>query len=164
VITISLIRYIPLTQGQLAIVDGAQYRRVSRFKWCALKRPRNFYAGRTTRLGGKQVTQLMHALLTGYRQTDHIDACGLNNQRWNLRPCTQGQNVANARKRLNCISEYKGVSWFPKTEQWVVHIRSNGKGKNLGYFDDEIEAAKAYDTAATALFGNFARLNFPAPK
>jgi len=64
--------------------------------------------------------------------------------------------------KLGGTSRFKGVSWFERDKKWQVHIKYNGKGKNLGRFSSEIEAATAYNTAATELFGEFARLNeFP---
>jgi hypothetical protein len=35
--------------------------------------------------------------------------------------------------------------------------------KHVGVFKSEVEAAMAYDAAAISRFGDFARLNFPAP-
>ena len=40
-------------------------------------------------------------------------------------------------------------------------ICHNGRTINLGWFDDEFEAAQAYDRAAREYFGAFAYLNFP---
>lgn len=39
-------------------------------------------------------------------------------------------------------------------------IMVDRKAKHIGYYDDEIEAAKAYDSVAQELFGDYARLNF----
>ena len=46
-------------------------------------------------------------------------------------------------------------------DKWVARIRSHGKVYYLGFFDDEVEAAKARDRKAYELHGKFAYLNFP---
>jgi TPR repeat protein len=66
-------------------------------------------------------------------------------------------------------STYRGVSWNKRVNKWVANIRSDGKKRHLGSFEDEEEAAKAYDKAARAHHGEKAQrfrmqLNFPTEK
>lgn len=45
-----------------------------------------------------------------------------------------------------------------------VRIKQNGSDLIVGDFDDEVEAAKAYDRKARELHGDKALINFPVPK
>ncbi|GAB4815454.1 hypothetical protein N2152v2_002500 [Parachlorella kessleri] len=58
-------------------------------------------------------------------------------------------------------SPYNGVSWDKRKHKWFSQIQQHGKRHFLGYFDDEVEAARAYDRAALRLYGASAQLNFP---
>jgi hypothetical protein len=92
---------------------------------------------------------------------DHIDGNGLNNQKNNLRLCSSAQNARNRRPTSKPYSKYKGVSWHKRNKKWEVRIAKSGKSTYLGTFEDELEAALAYDRKAEELFGEFAYLNFP---
>jgi hypothetical protein len=48
-------------------------------------------------------------------------------------------------------SKYRGVSWDKSRNQWEARIKVAGKLEHLGYFDDEAEAARAFDTRAAEL-------------
>ena len=162
-------RRIPLTQGYFAIVDPQDYQRLSKYKWrlCRTKGKNVLYAERSVRLaGGKYSRILMHRQLIeapeGY-VIDHMNGCGLDNRRANLRLATAAQNAWNSNKR-NPRSGYKGV-WFAKDKRmWRASIVCKGRRKHLGYFRDKIDAAKAYDDAAKTYHKEFARLNFPGRK
>ena len=58
-------------------------------------------------------------------------------------------------------SKYKGVHWHKNHRKWLARITFEKNTIHLGYFRNEIEAAKAYDEAAKKYHGEFASLNFP---
>lgn len=105
----------------------------------------------------------LHALLLNPKkgiQVDHIDHNGLNNQRENLRACTNAENSCNQRKRRSA-SKYKGVYHDRRAlaRPWQASIKYNYRRIFLGYYVSEEAAAFAYNAAAKKYHGRFARLN-----
>ncbi|MFC1794103.1 HNH endonuclease [Planctomycetota bacterium] len=158
-------RRIPLTQGKYTIVDQDDFERLNKHKWYAVKSTNTFYARRTRRAGKKYVFIMMHRDVIHPPENllvDHINRNGLDNRKSNLRLATCAQNSYNRTYfRKSKSSKYTGVSWNKLRKIWIVVIRYNCKNKFLGYFKDEIQAAKAYDKAAKKYHGEFASLNFP---
>lgn len=56
---------------------------------------------------------------------------------------------------------FKGVTLNETRTAYVAAITVDGKVRRLGEYLSEVDAARAYDRAAVAHFGAFARLNFP---
>jgi hypothetical protein len=152
-----LICYIPLTRGLHAIVDAADYKWLSQYKWFA-SRAKVPYACRTE----KRTTVMMHRLIMQPPKgmvVDHRNGNGLDNRRGNLRVCTQEQNMQNSRGRAVRKSRFKGV--FPRGDRWQATVTHHGDTDYLGLFDDEVEAAMARDRRALEVFGASAWLNLP---
>ena len=91
---------------------------------------------------------------------DHKDINSVNNHISNLRWCNQRENNQNRSKNKNGTSMYKGVCFHKKANKWRAQIQHNGHKIHLGLYDDEVEAAHAYDRKAIELFSVFAKLNF----
>ena len=53
-------------------------------------------------------------------------------------------------KTSGSSSRYRGVGWQKANKKWQVRITVGGKVKSLGYFADEIAAARAYDAFVIA--------------
>ncbi len=149
-------RSIELTQGKVTYVDDEDFVALNKFKWCARKNRKVFYAIR--RSGNK--TEQMHAVIMKTPkglQTDHIDGDGLNNQRSNLRVCTQSENRMNTGGYKNNKSGFRGVYWKAETKKWAAQITAGGKQFSLGYFKTKELAHEAYCRACVKYHGEFAR-------
>jgi hypothetical protein len=95
---------------------------------------------------------------------DHINRNGLDNREANVRQATNSENNYNRRKpNKNTSSKYKGV-YRHRGKTWRAMIKVNKKNMHIGSFDDELEAAKAYDKAALVYQGKYAAINFPPRK
>lgn len=154
---------IPLTNGLFAKVDESDFEILSKFNWQAVNN-RKYYARRHIMIDGKKSKIYMHREIMGVTKSDvfvdHIDGDGLNNTRANLRVASHSENLANVPKRNGTSSKYRGVNFKKSTGKWQVQIQHNNKMHWVGSFNNEIEAAKAYDKKAVELFGAFAQLNF----
>jgi hypothetical protein len=112
----------------------------------------------------------LRRIITGFAGTEmnigHANGDPLDCRRENLVVRTPTQRTWTKRKSLTIggrppTSRYKGVGWHSQTKKWIARIYVAGRGHYLGVYQDEADAADAYDTAARKYFGEHAWLNFP---
>ena len=152
---------IPLTQGQVAIVDDEDFVLMGDYKWSLSS---SGYACRDQYINGKPKRLYMHRVIMGNPcngyEVDHINGNSLDNRHKNLRLVTHRQNLANQKKQNRKLSSiYKGVYFDKATGKWRGQVGSKGKKYALGRFITEREAALAYNKAAIEHFGQYANLN-----
>ena len=145
-----------------ATVDDEDYDDLAQWTWTSEKRGSRVYARRLSYEGSARRSIYMHrqiaeraGLVQQECDIDHADGNGLNNCRLNLRPATRSQNNANQRLSVRNRSGFKGVYWSRAARKWAAQL---GR-KYLGLFENPLDAAIAYNNAAIARFGEFARLN-----
>ncbi len=146
-----------LPNGDSFFIDTADFPLVSRYKWSRMK---NGYFKAS--LGSREKGHvLLHRLLMNPPDdmvVDHINGDKSNCKRSNLRICTQAENSRNASLNKNNICGYKGVYFDPRRKRWYSRIHM-GRTHSLGGFETAEDAALAYDVAAEALHGDFAKGN-----
>jgi len=171
-------------ERKFTIVDPADFYRLNSFYWLTCGKNDNLYAARLVRLkSGRLGTVLMHreiyfncsnahlsnlsrpvlhSFSDGGSVVDHINTDSLDNRKANLRLATYSQNSCNSRRdKSNTYSRFRGVSFSKRKGKWFAAIRANGKKIWLGYFENELDAAKVYDNAAREYHKEFAQVNFP---
>lgn len=145
------------SKGDFAKVDLEDYKYLNQYKWFLAP---SGYAVRIVYSDNRSKTIYMHREVMQTpkgTKTDHINRDKIDNRRGNLRLCNQSQNLGNQIGRGK-LSSYKGV--FPKGNTFRASIKFERKDFYLGYYPEEVTAAKAYDKAARFLFGPFALTNF----
>jgi hypothetical protein len=152
------VRYIALTGGLFAIVDAADFEWLNKYTWRA-EGGTEGYALATIKGKGVRMHRLIMNAPAGM-VVDHVNGNRRDNRRGNLRVCTPVDNSRN-RRGFGRTSRFKGVYRDGRTGKWLARICLKYKQIHIGCFNDEVEAARAYDRKARELFGAFAYLNFP---
>lgn len=135
-----------------ALVDDADFDVVAGHHWHVSS---TGYAAAT--IGGKR--HYMHRMIMNPPNAfmvDHIDGDKLNNQRANLRICTNGENMRNKLEMSGNKSGHRGVCRKKNHRRWTATIKLNKRNIHLGYFDTAEEAIGARLKAETEHFGAFA--------
>ena len=138
--------------GQYIIVDKDDYVKFNCFKW-------HLSDGYAKRRAGFNKNVYLHREIMGNPelQVDHINRDKLDCRKSNLRLATPREQSLNSKPKNG---KYKGVHFYKSRGNWSAQIGVKGKNIFLGYFDNPLSAAKAYDQAAKEHFGEFAYLNF----
>lgn len=154
-------REIKLSNSNLTFsIDDSLYDKVNNHTWYLEKSRSKSYP--RTRINNKLIR--LHRFILDLKDSkihvDHINGDTLNNTIENLRICSNSENLRSVGKmNKKCSSKYKGVVLVKanKHKKWAAVISN----KYYKTFTSELEAAKAYDIAARALYGSYSCLNFP---
>ncbi len=151
------VRRIPLSNGEYALVDAADFERLNRHQWRLMG---SGYVCRSEK--GKLI--YMHREVMGAAKgelVDHKDRNRRNNYRSNLHICTPSENGYNHAKRAGSVSSYRGVFRRPSDGRLYGRAYFEREYVWLGFFDNEVDAARAYDRRVVELGITCAYLNFP---
>lgn len=149
---------IPLTKGQVAIVDDADYEYLMQWKWC--------YSGSYAKRRAKKNeeghrTIYMHRVIAKPQEdevVDHINRNKLDNRRSNLRCLSdETQNLLNQGLSKRNKTGARGVVRLPagrrKPQRYVAYISVKDKTKYLGTFLTVSEAEQARIDASIKYHG-----------
>jgi hypothetical protein len=152
---------ITLPCGRIALIDDQDYEICSSLKMYAEIQNNTVYVRVLYKyLKGRVYYKKLHRLILDISDkkidVDHRDGNGLNNCRNNLRVCSHSDNLKNRKPRGT--SKYMGVSRH-LGKYWLAKININGIQIHLGSFQNEDDAAVAYNIAAIKTGNGFYRLN-----
>jgi len=157
-------KLIELSQGRVAVVDDEDFKWLSKWNWYyhRLKQRNTGYAVRGDySKSQKQRVSMQITIMEHYKcwrhgkEVDHINTCGCDNRKENLRFATLSQQNANKRQQSNNTSGVVGVNWCEAAGKWIARIGINGKRKYLGVFVNKKDAIAARRQAEIKYFGEY---------
>jgi hypothetical protein len=154
-------KQIPLTQGQVAIVDDWHYDELKQFKWHARwsKYTQSYYADRNEGKAPFRKRILMQRQIMKTppgMECDHKNHNTLDNQEHNLRNVTKQQNRMNKKAYTNNLLGEKCIR--RDGESFRVRIKKDGQVVYSKSFKTLDEAVTARDEAIMKHHGEFSYL------
>lgn len=145
-------KLIPLSNGKFTKVDNEDFEKLKDINW---------YFSKTGYADNRKLGKLHRYVMkvSDNMFIDHINGDKLDNRRSNLRICSVQENNCNVDSRKGSSSHFKGVSFNKLSSKFEAYITHKGFREHLGLYDNEQEAALAYNKRAIELHGEFARLN-----
>jgi hypothetical protein len=152
-------KQIPLTQGQVALVDDWRYEELKQWKWQAQwdESAQCFYATRREGKGPFRRAISMHRQIMNTpkgMQCDHRNHDTLDNQEHNLRNATNSQNQMNKGVQSNNKLGEKCIS--PHPDGYRVQVHKDGEVVFNTTFRSLDDARLARDEAIEKYHGEFA--------
>lgn len=154
------------------LIDEEDYNRIKKYHWTVAFKPdiNNFYikCHPKSSKSSQRTTEKLHRFIMNAPEGSHVDHINhntLDNRKSNLRICTHEENCRNKQKRKkdkrdnSMSSKYKGVCFRDDSNKFRATISFNKKRISLGCYENEEDAAKAYNEAAIKYHGEFAVLN-----
>lgn len=137
------------------LVDDDMWHEFNKQKW---------YVDSKTGYAYNNDLKTMHSLLCPTddksKVVHHINGNRIDNRRQNLEIVTASENAHQKKeKSKSASSQYFGVTFHKQTNKWMASIKKNHMKHYLGIYENEMDAAKAYNQKALELYGHSANLN-----
>ncbi|HGH0827285.1 TPA: AP2 domain-containing protein [Staphylococcus pseudintermedius] len=131
-----VVKSIYLQDGEEIFVDDEDYERVNRHTWT-----------KCISINSISIINVVNGfnLLSFIKEGSFQKEKGNDFTKENL--TNKGNKARWSKSRVNSSSQYKGVSWNKRVKKWRARISVNKSVIELGYFEKEIDAARAYNEA-----------------
>lgn len=153
-------KLIELTQGRFAVVDDEDFEWLSEWKW-SYSRQKHWKTGYARRTSSRTQSILMHIeIMKRHKQwkketqIDHINGCGCDNRKSNLRLVNSSLQIANSSRRLDNTSKVTGVTRH-RSGKWEARIDISGGRKYLGLYVKKTDAIAARKAAELQYFKEY---------
>lgn len=145
-----MVKSIFLQDGEEIFVDDEDYERVNQYKWW------KSFQGNTRRIA--TVSENGDITLVNF-----LIGKGCQKERNNLftrdNLVKQGNSFRYRMAKSSSKSKYKGLGWSKSLQKWKVNISVDNKKIDLGYFENEDEAARKYNEAVMKYFNGAGYIN-----
>jgi hypothetical protein len=142
---------IPLTQGEVALVDDADYPLLSEFCWCYRpeRNGRQGYAVRHRQVNGKDRLCYLHREILPApegHETIFLNHDRLDCRRENLKVVSKEEARRHHRVRSDSKSGIKGVRYNPENDTWSAYVYRHRHCYHVGTYPTQEQAVAAYES------------------